>query len=106
MQFGLLGDPEFLACSFKREWIPYSFEFSTFFFFALPMIAIAILYLRIGAKLKKSANLKQRRVSVHMLSTTTQQNSSRSLLANGQSSRKVLKMLGSYSFVGEKKTHD
>jgi hypothetical protein len=98
LQFGIVSNegPEFRKCTITQILIPYSFELSTLIFFFIPMIVITILYIRIGLKLKSSAKLKERRASRPMLSSDHQQNSSQRLIAAGQPSRKILKMLGEY----------
>ena len=98
LQFGIESNegPEFQQCTIIQILIPYSFDISTLIFFFIPMVAITILYIRIGLKLKSSAKMNERRASRPMLSPDHQQNSSQRLIAAGQPSRKILKMLGEY----------
>lgn len=84
-------------CDVVRIIIPHSFEFSTFVFFIAPMSLISVLYALIGMRLKSSNRMKK---------TSSDSSRSTSLINNGsnrggnakqrqgQSSRRVLKMLG------------
>ncbi|KAF5301794.1 hypothetical protein FQA39_LY10579 [Lamprigera yunnana] len=86
------GIPESTKCDAVTPVIPHSFEFSTFVFFIAPMTLIIILYVLIGMRLKSSNKMKDIEFSRRSVNSNSQRSITK--VRQGQSSRKVLKMLG------------
>lgn len=91
------GIPESDMCHVARIIIPHSFEFSTFVFFIGPMSLITILYALIGFRLRSSNRMKNSSRTT-VLITSSNGRSGTLKQRQGQSSRRVLKMLGKYKF--------
>ncbi|KAF5292028.1 hypothetical protein FQR65_LT11351 [Abscondita terminalis] len=88
------GIPESKKCDVVRTIIPHSFEFATFVFFIAPMSLITVLYALIGLRLKRSSKMKKIEFSARSYSMhSKKQSMTTTKLRQGQSSRKVLKML-------------
>lgn len=82
------SNPKMVMCTVKRVLFEYSFELSTVFFFVVPGVLIAVLYILIGLKLRKS-NMMRSRGSGE--SGSCRQHP-------GKSSRRVVKMLCKFHF--------
>lgn len=103
LQFGVVSSPEVL-CMVKRTLIEHSFELSTFLFFVAPMTLITVLYALIGLKLRSSNIMKRDR---HTSGSYKEQNRCQNQEEykrscrhqHGQSSKRVLKMLGKSIFL-------
>lgn len=106
LQFGLVsmpvGNQHIVLCGLKSIIINHSFELHSIFLFGLPMVIITVLYILIGLRLRHSNMMKKvssaSTNSGHSISNTTNANimtrSNTSCRHQGQSSRRVLKMLG------------
>lgn len=99
------GNSETEMCHVARTIIPHSFEFSTFVFFVAPMSLITVLYALIGLRLRSSNRMKkasgETMRSTNFMNATNNRGATTTTLRQrqGQSSRRVLKMLGkSYFF--------
>lgn len=90
LQFGVYESnrPELKQCQMKQVIISYSFEISTFLFFALPMTVITVLYALIALRLRRSALLKKSSGSFSHHQEATRGS------CRTNTSRRVLKMLG------------
>lgn len=94
LQFGIVHSST-VECTFKKIIIQHSFELSTFLFFVAPMTLITVLYALIGLRLRTS-NMMKRAPGQSIRCTSDNANSTRRSCRHhhGQSSRRVLKMLG------------
>lgn len=86
------GNPDSKVCMPAKVLIEHGFTISTVLFFILPMTIITVLYALIGLRLRSSAVLKNS-VSVNERVGLGHKHS-RSCRHHGQSSRRVVKMLG------------
>jgi hypothetical protein len=119
IQFGIVRGrtPELVMCTVKTVIFAHSFEISTFLFFVMPMTLITVLYALIGLRLRRSSMMKKDAGSVGCkhscspLTTSVLQQATQRHLDSGssrksnccrhhqsQSSRRVLKMLGKFTF--------
>lgn len=113
LQFGVVAvhpkHKELVLCSVKHIIIRHSFELHTLFLFILPMTLITILYILIGLRLRHSNMMKKESSASTMSATSnaiggaanvtlmTRSNSKPFCRSHqGQSSRRVLKMLGKF----------
>lgn len=97
LQFGIVKD-ETVTCMFKQVIIKHSFELSTFLFFVAPMTLITVLYALIGLRLRTSNMMKRNSGQAAAVRGARGNTSRRSCRHHhGQSSRRVLKMLGKYT---------
>lgn len=98
LQFGIVEDlnrgSDYVACTYKTVIVEHSFELSTFLFFVIPMILIAVLYALIGLKLKKSNMMEMNSDKSGNCKFSGSNMKNRSCRHyTRQSSRRVLKML-------------
>lgn len=113
LQFGIIQQHHIDICQIKRIILEHSFELSTFLFFVTPMTLITVLYALIGCRLRASSMMK-REISIRhrrhkeglrngelkcnnngQVGARTEGSRKRGRThAHGQSSRRVLKMLG------------
>lgn len=101
LQFGVVTHKGIVLCVQKVVIIEHSFEISTFLFFVTPMTLITVLYVLIGLRLRSSSMMKKEggtglQGSRPLRATVRSNNSSRK--TSGQSSRRVLKMLGKHIY--------
>lgn len=96
LQFGIKNHRGVTMCLQTRVIIEHSFEISTFFFFFAPMILITVLYSLIGLKLKKTSMSKE--VENPKLFERSLSCTHKVRRKPGQSTRRVVKMLGKPSF--------